>query len=46
MTSADDAGMLSVLGSILDSEVDSGENFEMDPGIDFVFDSGVDSAVV
>ena len=29
MASADDAGMLSVLGSILDSEVDSGENPEI-----------------
>ena len=45
MDSVDDAGMLSVLGSILDSEVDSGENFEMGPGIDFVVDSGVDSVV-
>ena len=29
MDSVDDAGMLSVLGSILDSEVDSGENTEI-----------------
>ena len=29
MDSADDAGMLSVLGSLLDSEVDSGENPEI-----------------
>ena len=28
MNSVDDAGMLSVLGSILDSEVDFGENTE------------------